>query len=124
MTELMDYSSITKLNLLGEELDVLPDLSMSINLVILDCSNNNITSLDNLPSNIKELYCYNNITSLDNLPITLKILNCSNNKITILNNLPSSLENLYCDGNPLIYDFNPTLENIRNYNADRQVSPP
>jgi len=29
---------------------------------------------------------------------------------------------LYCDNNPLTYDFKPTLENIRNYNASRILS--
>ena len=38
-----------------------------------------------------------------------------NNKITKLNNLPQSLKELACGGNPLQYDFEPTLENIRNY---------
>jgi len=29
---------------------------------------------------------------------------------------------LYCDDNPLKYDFEPTLENIRNYNASQILS--
>ena len=44
-----------------------------------------------------------------------KELNCNDNDITQLDNLPPELKGLYCDYNPLIYDFEPTLENIRNY---------
>ena len=74
-------------------------------------------------TNLKELNCnYNKITSLDNLPPTLKVLYCWKNKITSLDNLPSKLEVLYGVDNPLKYDFEPTLENIRNYNASRILS--
>ena len=120
MSEPIDYASITELNLSNQELDVLPDLSMYINLKILDCYNNKITSLDNLPSSLIELSCdNNNLTSLDNLPSSLKILYCYNNNLTLLDNLPSSLKELSCGCNPFIYDFKPTLQNIRNYNATR-----
>jgi Leucine-rich repeat (LRR) protein len=104
----------------------------------LYCYGNQITSLDNLPHNLEILYCNNNqITILDNLPPTLKELNCSCNQITSLDNLPNSqqagyedkllglppkLEVLHCNNNPLKYDFEPTLENIRNYNASRILS--
>jgi Leucine-rich repeat (LRR) protein len=88
----------------------------------LDCSNNQITSLDNLPVNLKELECSNNkITSLDNLPTNIKGLFCSHNKITSLDNLPASLQTLECDNNPLIYDFEPTIKNIRNYNNNKVI---
>jgi len=63
------------------------------------------------------LSCYNNqITSLDNLPQTLTYLSCYNNQITNLDNLPPTLQRLECTKNPLTYTFEPTLENIRNYN--------
>ena len=52
----------------------------------------------------------------------LKTLNCNNNKITSLDNLPLKLEVLYCNNNQLKYDFEHTLENIRNYNASRILS--
>ena len=70
--------------------------------------------------NLKQLYCwYNNLNSLDNLPINLEKLYCPNNQITSLDNLPLNLKELDCRNNPLIYDFEPTLENIKNYNASR-----
>ena len=136
----VDYASITSLDLSNQQLDVLPDLSMYINLIKLNCNCNNLTALDNLPPNLKslcccynqitlldnlpssllELYCYDNkLISLDNLPPNLLELYCYNNQITLLDNLPSSLLKLSCYGNPIIYDFEPTLENIRNYNATR-----
>ena len=53
----------------------------------------------------------------------LEILRCSDNKITSLDNLPPNLEKLVCCyTNRLKYDFVPTLENIRNYNAARMLS--
>ena len=136
----VDYASITKLNLSNKQLDVLPDLSMYINLRVLYCWNNKLTSLDNLPSSLKELYCwrnnitsldkiphgllklycsFNNLTSLDNLPYGIKKLVCNYNQITSLNNLPQSLELLNCWYNPLIYNFKPTLTNILSYNSTR-----
>jgi len=108
------------------------------NLKVLYCNYNKITSLDNLPTTLEKLDCsYNKITSLDNLlngqltghedkPLgflqNLKELYCRCNKLTSLDNLPLKLEVLYCDDNPLKYDFKPTLENIRNYNASRKLS--
>ena len=47
----------------------------------------------------------------------LKILICGNNRIIQLNNLPPGLKELECYYNPFIYDFEPTLENIKKYNA-------
>ena len=47
----------------------------------------------------------------------LRELYCSCNELTNLDNLPQSLEILYCLYNPLIYNFDPTLDNIRNYYA-------
>ena len=45
-------------------------------IIYLDCSENKIKNLDNLPHNLQILYCWDNkITNLDNLPNSLKILN-------------------------------------------------
>ena len=118
-----DYS-ITELDISNKDLTELPkDIAKYTNLKILNCSFNQITSLDNLPLRLEILYCWNNnITSLDNLPPTLKELNCSYNQIINLDNLPPSLKVLYCYQNPFTYDFEPSLENIRNYNASRMLS--
>ena len=90
----MDYSSITELDLSNKELTELPDLSAYTNLKKLNCS------------------C-NKITHIDNLPLSLKYLDCSYNEITHLDNLPGNLTILYCNYNKLVYNFVPTLENIR-----------
>ena len=98
-----DYS-ITKLDISNKGLTKLPDdIDEYINLHELNCGRNKLTSLDNLPPNLVELNCrYNKLTSLDNLPTNLQKLD-------------------YC-GNPLTYDFEPTLDNIRKYNATKKLS--
>ena len=72
-----DYT-ITELDLSNKGLTKLPDdIYKYTNLQKLYCSNNKLTSLDNLPQNLKILeFCYNNITSLDNLPHNLQKLYC------------------------------------------------
>ena len=114
----MDYENITELDLSNKGLDKLPDLSKYINLKKLDCRSNNIVALDNLPLGLQTLYCGGNaIARLDNLPPGLQILKCGWNKLVALDNLPPGLKKLYCTNNPLIYNFEPTLENIRNHNS-------
>jgi Leucine-rich repeat (LRR) protein len=67
-------------------------INISENVIYLDCRNNIITELDNLPSKLVFLDCsYNNITNLDNLPLGLKILICMDNNINSLDNLVASL---------------------------------
>ena len=56
----MNYSSITELDLSNKGLTKLPDLSNYTNLKRLNCSNNQITHLDNLPPTLTLLYCSNN----------------------------------------------------------------
>ena len=93
-----DYETLTTLNISRKELTELPSW-------ISECHN------------LKELICsINQITQLDNLPPTSKALNYRSNKITHLDNLPLTLKELFCKYNSLKYDFEPTLENIRNYN--------
>ena len=71
-------------------------------LTHLDCSNNELTRLDNLPSGLQFLICsLNKIECLDMLPCALEHLICSSNEITSLDNLPSSLKFLDCDANKL-----------------------
>ena len=132
-----DYESITTLDISSKGLAELPSWlseckklknlyfhnnsithldNLPQTLEILDCGYNKITHLDNLPLTLEQLYCHNNkITHLDNLPLTIELLYCNDNQITHLDNLPTTLEYLYCYKNPLKYDFEPTLENIRNY---------
>ena len=122
MTLITDKSQITKLNLSGQGLYELPDLSEYTNLYYLNCSqnhlvslkglppsiklihcaNNEITSLDSLPRGVKWLYAkYNSLSSLDNLPGDLDYLNCSNNLISFLDYLPPKLNSLNCSNNTI-----------------------
>jgi Leucine-rich repeat (LRR) protein len=99
--------------------NILTSLECPTTLEKLDCSNNQLSSIDNLQLNLKELYCgYNEITNLNNLPSSLNKLHCGNNKITNLDNLSSNITELYCRYNPLNYNFELTLENIRKYNLE------
>ena len=66
---------------------------------------NNIEKLNNKYKyviEIDEIDCSNNeITEIINIPYTLKYLNCSYNKITSLLNLPDYMTGLNCKKNPL-----------------------
>ena len=71
---------------------------------VLDCDNNQLTQLPELPNSLKVLSCsYNQLTQLPELPNSLKYLDCSNNQLTQLPELPNSLEILYCSYNQLSY---------------------
>ena len=119
----INYSRI-KLDLYSKNATKLTDdITKYINLIELDCQNNAITRLDNLPPGLQKLDCQDNaIVRLDNLPPVLQILKCQNNNITSLNNLPLGLLKLYCSNNLLQYDFEPTIENIKNNNASSNAS--
>jgi Leucine-rich repeat (LRR) protein len=92
----------------------------------LDISNKDLAELPKdiyKYTNLQILYCgYNELNNLDNLPTNLMVLHCNNNKIISLDNLPITLKELHCRSNPFTYDFKPTLENIRKYNAPRILS--
>ena len=70
----MDYSNITELDLSGKGLTKLPDLSIYINLKKLNCSENEITSLDNLPQTITYLDCFGNPLKYDFTPTLENII--------------------------------------------------
>ncbi|MCD7776388.1 MAG: hypothetical protein LUH54_03330, partial [Firmicutes bacterium] len=72
------------------------------NLWYINCSDNQLTSLDFWGENLKELYCSNNY--LDSLWVTdsllLEILDCSDNYLCELNiDYNNKLTELYCTGN-------------------------
>ena len=73
------------------------------NLTYLDCENNLLSSLPNLPNSLYSLYCdYNQLTSFPSLPTSLTSLSCSYNHLANLPTLPDSLQELYCNNNLLI----------------------
>lgn len=82
------------------------------NTKVLNLSNKNIKGILNLGrfDNLEEIDCSNNkITEIINIPKTLKYLNCEKNEITKLNNLPDNLTGINCKKNQLeelYYPFN------------------
>lgn len=87
-----------KINLCDMKLDELPEIPSWI--TSLDCEENNIKTLPDLP-NIVTLFCgYNKLTNLPELP-KCRILFCSSNKLTELPELPNIVE-LECFDNQLI----------------------
>lgn len=91
--------NITEIKLNNKNLTSIPDLSKFINLKILNCSFNKITSIpSNLPDSLEFLYMYDNdLTELHDLPSNLDTLCCCHNKnLTYLPNLPNKLKKLCC----------------------------
>ncbi len=71
------------------------DFDRFTNLIKLNCKDNQITELNNLPDSLQILICFkNNITKLDNLPKNLIKLDCGDNQISSLDNLPKTLQKL------------------------------
>jgi uncharacterized repeat protein (TIGR01451 family) len=80
----------------------LTGIEIFVNDTVLDCSNNNITNLPNLPNLLKFFYCNKNqLTSLPSVPISLTHLDCSQNQLTSLPTIPSTLKSLNCSFNDL-----------------------
>ena len=71
-------------------------------IIHINCSNNNLSSLPELPNSFTHLYCgYNNLSYLPNLPNTLINIWCYNNNLCDLPKLPISLIYLYYYNNPI-----------------------
>lgn len=74
------------------------------NLRGLNCSNNQLNALPQLPGSLDYLNFTNNfITVAPPLPAALKALYCSNNLLTGFPALPSTLEELYCFNNRITF---------------------
>ena len=88
------------INCSNNKLRSLPDLPSS--LEILECSCNQLIQLPKLPRNLCTLTCYNNeLLELPELPSFLITLECDDNQLIKLPALPDRLEILQCDGNHL-----------------------
>lgn len=71
-------------------------------LVKFDCSMNQMKYLPSLPASLEELSCaLNKLSFLPTLPNSLKIMYCNFNEITSLPILPNSLEFLACGSNQI-----------------------
>lgn len=70
-------------------------------ILLLECDNNILLSINNLPGSLESLSLSNNLletVAIDNLS-KLKILNVEHNNLTELENLPSNIEELNCEFN-------------------------
>jgi hypothetical protein len=94
--------NVIKLSFTNLKLRELPDLTRFKHLRVIHCSNNRLTSIDNLPDNIEFIFCSNNrITCINNLPFWLSGLFCNNNRIQYIKELPPYLLRLFCNKNQL-----------------------
>lgn len=95
----LEYENLNKLDCSQNLIDNL-DYVLPGTLLDLNCSNNKLTKLDNLPPQLRILVCHHNmIKSLDNLPGGIFKLDCAFNELTKLDNLPNCLEYLFCNNN-------------------------
>ncbi len=95
------FNNLLDLNCSNNLLNSLPNLPYLINR--LDCSSNKLTSLTTLHTNLKFLFCTNNqLTSLPTLPDNLILLLCNSNQLTNLPSLPNKLKYLHFSNNPLL----------------------
>ncbi len=105
--EIINLNNLHTLRLDGtyenrSEIKDIPNLQHLKNLKILSISYNQITKLENLPSQLNSLYIRSNqITKLENLPSQLKSLDIRDNQITKLEKLPSQLNLLDIGSNEI-----------------------
>lgn len=101
-TNHMEVTSLTALSVYSAGISDLSGIQFFDALVVLDCNDNQLTSLPSLPASLRYLRCQNNqLTSLPSPPTALMLLYCHYNQLTSLPSLPSSLEVLYCINNQL-----------------------
>ena len=98
-------NQITILDFNNKNIDELPSLAKYKKLNRLIMNNNKLTSIPDLPTNLKYLSLKNNYVKEIpcNLPPKLLSLDCENNKIEKLNGLPQSLKILICNNNEIKY---------------------
>lgn len=72
-------------------------------MTFLDLKKSNISTLQELPRNLRQLDCSSsNLTSLDGLPQTIIQLNCADNKLTTIDQLHDGLKYFFCAKNQLV----------------------
>ena len=102
--EIKNYDKVVYIDCSDNQLTSLPELPNS--LQVLFCSMNQLTSLPELPNSLQYLYCHNNqLTELPNLPNSLQYLDCENNKLTSLPNVPNSINYLYLKNNNFLTSY-------------------
>jgi hypothetical protein len=110
------WNNIEYLDCSNNQLTSLEGIENLVNLRLLYCSNNQLTILENIENlvNLERLYCRNNqLNSLDGIEnlVNLEILSCSNNQLNSLKNIENlvNLRELSCSNNQLT-----SLEGIEN----------
>ncbi|MDF3029164.1 MAG: hypothetical protein K0S23_3471 [Fluviicola sp.] len=94
------FVNLINLNCYNNQISVLPALPST--LEFLDCSSNQLSSLPALPGSLYILLCKNNLlTTFAALPPSLVIFGFDGNQVTTLPALPSSLNILSCSYNLL-----------------------
>ncbi|MCB0795966.1 MAG: hypothetical protein KDB88_14620, partial [Flavobacteriales bacterium] len=105
-----DVLALTTMLVGGANITDLDGLQFFVSLVELNCSQNELTQLPDLPPGLEELRCNgNDLTALPPLPATLSNLRCGSNQLTALPTLPPALSYLDCAQNQL--GALPTLPN-------------
>ncbi len=98
---LVRFTKLVELNCKNNKLKFLPELPKS--LQVLNCAHNVITLLSDLPDGLKELDCaFNSIEKIARLPNDLTKFICNDNLLTSLPNLPANLSMLNCSFNKLL----------------------
>jgi large repetitive protein len=96
-------TSATFLSLGSQSISNLTGIEYFTSLQGLNCSNNSLTSIPNLPVSLTQLYCGGNpLFSLPSLPPSLIALDCQTNSLSSLPSLPASLQTINCGNNSLI----------------------
>jgi uncharacterized repeat protein (TIGR01451 family) len=104
------------LDLGGANIYDLQGIQAFINLQVLNCDGDSLTSLPDLPGSLLTLSLYNGqLTSLPVLPPSLTYLDCSYNHLTTIPELPDSLNQFNCNNNPNLSCL-PQLKRIVNFN--------
>jgi len=109
---------INKLIIINNGLEKFSNLQILSNLVYIDFSQNNLTSIPPLPENVLTFIAtHNNIKTISNLNPKLKELNLSNNKIDVAINIPNGIEKLSLNRNNLkLIDLSP-FKNLKIFKA-------
>ncbi len=134
----IEIAQVKNMEIGWQEITSIEGVGFFTSLECLNCGNNQLTDLPDLPASLQSLSCYNNklaslssnVSDLDRLtyidcdnnnleellalPSSLKVLYCANNGLAALSVLPAGLENLWCAGNLLDdLDIISSLENLR-----------
>ena len=100
-----EISAVNDISCSDSGISTLQGIEFFTELYYLDCSSNQLTSLDvSNNTNLQQLFCHNNkLTSLNLLQNTnLQVLVCSNNRLTSLDMSASDeLKTLSCDRNQI-----------------------